>query len=278
MRTHGRRMAVVALALALNGSAVAQSRSAGTSGSAGSSSGAAATKGAQKMDEDLQGAVQKLHASNLGEVKMGQLAAQSAQSPEVKQFAHRMVDDHDANDRQLQQLASTMGASLEGDAFRKKQDKAQKDMQKLQGKQGADFDKAYMKAMVEEHEADVEEVESAAKDARKKKQPELAAFLEQTHSHLKTHLADAKRVEEVVRKGGARAGSGTTGGASSGTGSGGMHGTAGEIGTGAGTGPGTGSTGTPGAAGSRGGTSESTGGDRGTGGSGAGSTAGSGQK
>jgi putative membrane protein len=158
----------------------------------------AAEGGGAKLDKSLEKAAQKLHAANQGEVQAGQAALRSAQSQEVKQFAQQMIDDHQKNDSQLQQLASTMSVSLEGDEFKKKQKKAQEDLEKVQAKGGAEFDKAYMKMMVKEHEQDVKDVEKAAKDARKQNQTQLASFLEETHSHLRMHLDSARTVEKSL--------------------------------------------------------------------------------
>jgi putative membrane protein len=158
----------------------------------------AAEGGGAKLDKSLEKAAQKLHASNQGEVQAGQAALRSAQSQEVKQFAQQMIDDHQKNDSQLQQLASTTGVSLQGDEFQKKQKKAQEDLEKVQGKSGADFDKAYMKWMVKEHEQDVKDVEKAAKDARKQNHAQFASFLEETHSQLRMHLDNARTVEKSL--------------------------------------------------------------------------------
>lgn len=166
--------------------------------------GGAQAKGG-KVDKSLVEAAQKLHASNQGETQAGQLGAQRAQSPEVKAFAERMVTDHQQNDQQLTQMAQSMGASLQGDAFTKKQRDAQKDLKSVEGKSGAAFDKAYMSMMVKEHERDVKEVGKAAKDAHKAQQTELASFLDQTHSHLQMHLDEAKRVQKSLGKGGGMA-------------------------------------------------------------------------
>jgi predicted outer membrane protein len=48
---------------------------------------------------------------NKAEVDLGQLAQQQAQNPEVKEFAQRMVQDHQQLVQQLQPLAGTQGAS-----------------------------------------------------------------------------------------------------------------------------------------------------------------------
>jgi putative membrane protein len=149
------------------------------------------------------------------EVQMGQLGAQNAQSPEVKQFAEQMQSDHQNADQKLTQTAQAAGAaSLEGDTFRKETDRQKKEMDKLQSKSGADFDKAFMSRMVKDHESALKEVEKAQKDAQKAKQTELASLLEKSHTGMKGHLEHAKQVEKSAKgeqRQGRRPATGSTG-------------------------------------------------------------------
>jgi putative membrane protein len=265
-----------------------QDRSSGSTSSSGSSAqgtgsgtmsqGSSARSGeggAGKMDKKLEEAAQKLHASNQAEIHMGQMGVQNAQSPEVKQYAQKLVDEHQKNDQELQQLAQSKGINLQGEAFQKKQEKAQDHMKDLQGKTGAEFDKEYVKMMKKEHERDVKDVEKAAKDARKGKQTELASFLEQTHASLQGHLKEAERLEKSVgqsERRQARRPSDTTGrsGDTSGTGTSGSGTTSGSGDT---SGTRSGSTGGSSGTGGTGGTGAGSGG---TGGSGGGGSGGSG--
>ncbi len=190
--------------------------------------GAAATASAGKVDKGLEQGLQKLHAANQAEIQMGQMAAQSAQDPQVKQFAQQMVDDHQKNDQQLEQLAQQAGVTLQGSAFDKASKQSEEDMGKLHGKSGADFDQRYMSHMVKDHQKDVKDVASLAKQAHKAKQTELASFLDQTHSAMQGHLEQAKTIEKASkgerhgRRGAARPSSGMStppsGTGSSGTG------------------------------------------------------------
>jgi putative membrane protein len=180
-----------------------------------SSSGSASPSG--KMDKALMEGLQKLHAANQAEVQMGQMGAQMAQSPQVKQFAQQMVDDHYKNDQQLTSMAQTMGVQLTGKEFQSKQKDAQKEMHKVQGKTGAEFDKAYMDQMVKDHEKDVKEVDKLAKKAHGEKQTELASALEQTHAMIQSHLDMAKQIQKATKNEAKSASSGSS--SSMGTGS-----------------------------------------------------------
>ncbi|MDB6112348.1 MAG: outer membrane protein, partial [Pedosphaera sp.] len=74
------------------------------------------------------------------EVTLGQLAAQKASDPAVRDFGQRMVQDHQKADQQLMQLVSQKGATLPTDTTG--ENKGMVDH--LKNLSGADFDKAYM--------------------------------------------------------------------------------------------------------------------------------------
>jgi putative membrane protein len=220
----------------------ARSGSTGSSatGSAATGSGAEASgrqaasgTGTQKVDKGLEEKLQKLHAAHQSEIKLGQMAMQNAQSPEVKQFAQQMQTDHQRADQKLTQTAQSIGVNLEGEAYKKEADKARKDMEKLQSKTGQEFDKEYMSHMVKDHEKDVKAVDEAKKDAQKGKHTELAALLDQAHTGMQGHLQHAKQIEKQVKEGGKAQGrtpSGSSGASGTGTGSG-QSGTSGSSGS-----------------------------------------------
>jgi putative membrane protein len=196
----------------------------GTQGSAGSAapsaSGSAGSTGSTaKVDPKLQEHVQKLHAENQAEVHMGEMGEQQASSPEVKQFAQRLHQDHQQLDAKLTQTAQAAGITLEGKAYESGEKSAQKEMQKLQGKSGADFDKAFVQMMVKDHEKDIKATQEAAKEAHKAGKTELASLLDQAVVGMQGHLKMAKDLEHTVGKGKSAHGSSSssTGSGSSGS-------------------------------------------------------------
>ena len=102
---------------------------------------------AKAESSDLQRFVEKASIVNMAEIQLGQLAAERAQDPQVKQFAQTMVDDHTKAQEQLKTVASDQNipipSALDG--------KHQKLHDKLAKLQGAEFDRAYMDAMVDGH-------------------------------------------------------------------------------------------------------------------------------
>ena len=133
----------------------------------------------------------KAAEGGLAEVQFGQLAADKASSSEVKDFGKQMADDHGKANDQLKAIAAQKGVTLPTDLNAK--DKAEKD--RLSKLSGADFDRAYMQAMVRDHMKDVGEFKresSAAKDN------DVKNFASQTLPTLQSHLDKAKSVAGSV--------------------------------------------------------------------------------
>jgi len=135
--------------------------------------------------------IQEAAQGGVGEVKLGQLAAQKGESSEVKQFGQRMADDHSKANDKLQQVASSKGVNLPNDM-----DAASKrEYQKLQKLSGARFDQEYMKAMVSDHKKDVKEFQTEEKAA---KDGDVKAFAANTLPTLEEHLKLAQSGQAAV--------------------------------------------------------------------------------
>ena len=126
------------------------------------------------------------------EVELGKLAQQKSSNEKVKGFAAEMVKDHGQANEELKALAQSKGVTLV-DAL---DDDHQKHVKDLSEKTGADFDKAYMKLMVDDHQDVIDNFEECSKDG---KDADLKAFATKTLPVLKKHLADAKVVRDAVK-------------------------------------------------------------------------------
>lgn len=132
--------------------------------------------------------LQKAGESDRAEVELGQLAEQKAESPQVKQFAQRMINDHTKNSDKVKEVAQQEGITIPDKISAT--DKAAKDrLEKLSGKE---FDHAYMLDMLKDHEKDVREFRMESKDA---KNPAVKNFAAQTLPVLESHLSEARSVE-----------------------------------------------------------------------------------
>ncbi len=117
----------------------------------------------------------------MAEVELGKLAVSKSQNAEVKAFAQKMIDDHSKAGEDLKQLAAQKKVMLPPDVL-----PAHKQlMEKLSKLSGADFDKEYVKAMVEAHEKDVTAFENASKTAG---DADVKALATKTLPILKMHL------------------------------------------------------------------------------------------
>ncbi len=136
--------------------------------------------------------VSKAGMGGLAEVQMGNLALSKASSADVKAFGQRMVTDHSNANAELAQLATAKGVALPTELAGEEQ----ATMDRLSKLSGADFDKAYMKDMVEDHEKDVAEFDKASTTAM---DGDLKAWAAKTLPTLKEHLEHAKSVSSKLR-------------------------------------------------------------------------------
>jgi putative membrane protein len=191
-------LAASLLSLGLAMSATAQTPSTGATGSA-----ATASRGASdaKLAHHDRKFVEDAAKGGMAEVQLGQLAAQKAQSAEVKQFGQKMVDDHTKANDQLKQLASDKGIELPTDV----DSSARREHDKLSKMSGDDFDREYMKHMVSDHKKDVKDF---ADEAKSGKDADVKSFASQTLPTLQQHLQLAEQTDAAVRS--ASRGSSTT--------------------------------------------------------------------
>jgi len=153
-----------------------------------------------------------MHAAQggLAEVELGKVAASTASSADVKQFGQRMVDDHGKANTELMSWASKNNVTLPSDTDAKHK----ADQTKLSKMTGADFDKAYMKNMVADHNKDVAEFEKAAKSV---KDPDLKAWAEKTLPTLQEHQKMAQSINAKVGGSASSTSGASTSGSSTGT-------------------------------------------------------------
>ena len=98
----------------------------------------------------------ELAIAGMAEVELGKMAAERSTNAEVKKFGQMMVDDHTAAGDKLKAVASQHNIPVPTALDDKHRDLRDK-LAKLQG---ADFDREYMNAMVEGHEAVASKLES----------------------------------------------------------------------------------------------------------------------
>ena len=137
--------------------------------------------------------VEDAAAGGMAEVELGKLAEQRASNPQVKQFGSRMVQDHGKANDELKSLASSKGVQVPAALPKSKQ----ADLDKLGKMSGADFDKAYMKHMVDDHKHDVSMFEKQSKSGQ---DTDLKAWAGKTLPTLREHQQLAQTFHASVNK------------------------------------------------------------------------------
>ena len=132
------------LAAGCNKNDVSKTDTAGTSGRA---------ENAGMGDRDFVKDVTKMNAA---EIDLSRLAVERGSSSDVKKFAQMMVDDHTGAGDKLRSVASQHQIETAAQIDDKHRDLRDK----LASKQGLDFDKDYMDAMVDGHNDLLDKLES----------------------------------------------------------------------------------------------------------------------
>ena len=124
----------------------------------------------------------------LAEVKLGQLAEQQGGSDAVRQFGQRMVADHNRAGDELKVLAKNKQFSLPTEPGSDDQE-VYDQLSKLHGHE---FDTAYARAMVKDHQQDILDFQKEA--GPNGTDPDIRAWAVTTLPILKQHLDMASRL------------------------------------------------------------------------------------
>jgi putative membrane protein len=135
--------------------------------------------------------VKKAGSSGMAEVELGTLGQMKATNPEVKMFADRLVKDHTKANEDLKAAAREAGIEVPA----KIDAEHQKHVDMFRDYKGENFDRDFMKHMVDSHEKGVKLFTRASTEARN---PKLKEFATATLPTLKEHLDLAKKLHGKV--------------------------------------------------------------------------------
>ena len=128
----------------------------------------------------------------MAEVELSRTAQTKAQNADVKAFAQKMVQDHSNANTELKQLAAKKNVTLPTEM-----DAAHKTMSESMAKlTGAEFDKAYVDAMVADHEKSVALFQTQANSGT---DADAKAFAAKTLPTLKMHLEMIKGIQGKMK-------------------------------------------------------------------------------
>jgi len=127
-------------------------------------------------------------SGGMHEVRLGKLAILRAKHVAVKEFGERMVKDHSEANEDLKALARSLKVVPPEKTMREHQE----EYKRLAKFTGRDFDMAYIKHMVADHEIDVKEFTRASKEANS---PELRKLATKLLPKLRDHLKMARETK-----------------------------------------------------------------------------------
>jgi putative membrane protein len=147
-------------------------------------------KGPGTMDQKF---MKNAAIGDAAEIQLGQMAQAKATDPQVKSFGERMVKDHSKADDQLQSIAQEqhVGLPTELDA----EHKAAKS--RLSEKTGSEFDKDYIRLMVQEHQRTIDKFK---REAESSNDPTIKQFAQSSLPMLQSHLQEAQQIESSLMK------------------------------------------------------------------------------
>ncbi len=128
--------------------------------------------------------------ANQTEIELGKLGEQKAQDPQIKQFAQKIINDHQMVEEQLKQTLSAANMPMPPKEISKKHQKILKD---LQEDKPENFDKDYLKAQAKAHKEAISLFEKEAKDDSN---PPLASFAKQQLPNLQEHMNAVKELQK----------------------------------------------------------------------------------
>jgi putative membrane protein len=142
---------------------------------------------------DDQKFVMEASSGGLMEVALGKIAETNAASAQVKEFGRMMVTDHTKANTELKALAAQKSITISSTPM----EKHQKNIDELKAKKGADFDKAYVDMMVDDHKEDVEKFQN---EANKGNDAAIKAFAAKTLPVLQKHLDHIQKIKDGMKK------------------------------------------------------------------------------
>jgi len=156
-------------------------------------------KPAKLKAEELQ-VMAHYHNVNKMEIDLGNAAAKKGSTDGVKSYGKMLVKDHTDADKELTALAKKTGqmipAEKPADDTEKKEmadDKAA--ATKLKTMKGADFDKEYLRMMVQGHEKELSKLDA---NIAKVENAELADSLKAKKDVLQHHADEAKSLQSAT--------------------------------------------------------------------------------
>jgi putative membrane protein len=136
--------------------------------------------------------------ANQVDIDAGKLAASMGANPEVKKFGEQMVTDHTGVNKQAADLAGKLKVTpADNPTSQSLKAGGDKNVAKLKGLKGAEFDKAYIDQEVAYHQAVLDAVDKTLIPGASN--AELKALLVKVRPAFVAHLEHAKAIQSKLK-------------------------------------------------------------------------------
>jgi putative membrane protein len=136
--------------------------------------------------------LEEANQGNVDEIELAQLALKKSNNDDVKNFAQRMIHDHNMLIENMKPFANEAGIKVpEHPSAATEAEKLKLDLLS-----GEAFDKAYIKAMVEDHRKDLQAFRNEAKTTG---YPAFKTAVEQAQQTVREHL---EMINQIAKKNG----------------------------------------------------------------------------
>ena len=137
-------------------------------------------------------------AVNQLEIDLGKAAKKDAGTQAVKSYGEMLVKDHTDGDKKLEAIAKQSGQKIPAAKPATEAEKAQeaqtkKEAAALKKLKGADFDREYLRMMVDGHDKELAMIDSKMAEV---KNPQLLDFLSALKPTLQHHADEARELQK----------------------------------------------------------------------------------
>ena len=130
--------------------------------------------------------------NNMAEIEFGELATTKGTDSLVRVYAQHMIDEHNAAQEELEDLADDYGGIEWPNDLDEGHDEI---MEQLQNAEGYSFDTLYMRTQIRMHEAAISQFETATTNATDMR---VKAYANKYLPGLEEHLERADSIETVI--------------------------------------------------------------------------------
>lgn len=156
-----------------------------------STSSSSGSKHSSLAATDKESVIKNAAKMNMATIKYSELATEKAQSPELKQFAQTLKQDHEKAQQDLQRIAQKHSVTLPTTV----DEKCQQEISRLEALSGQEFDREFAKGAVEGHAMAVAHLQHASSGAQ---DTDLRQYTQQMLSKVRQHQSKGREVAKSV--------------------------------------------------------------------------------